>query len=315
LLAAALLGAAPGWAEEPLRLGLIGLDTSHVVEFTQILNDPTRPDHVPGARVVAAFKGGSPDVTASATRIDRFTAEVTGKWGVELVDTIEGLCTRVDAVLLTSVDGRKHLAQARPVLKAHRRVFIDKPLAGGFREAREIVRLSRETGTPFFSCSSQRFLPELTVLKANPALGTLMGASTHGPCPIETYVPDLFWYGIHAVEMLYALMGPGCDTVARVHAPAADVVVGRWKGRPHRGDARRPGRAVRVRGGGLREQVHPVPGRPPSRRGSRAGRAFDLCRDAEGRARLLPHGRASGGARGDARDHGLHGGGGPEQGA
>jgi len=229
LLAAALLGAAPGWAEEPLRLGLIGLDTSHVVEFTQILNDPTRPDHVPGARVVAAFKGGSPDVTASATRIDRFTAEVTGKWGVELVDTIEGLCARVDAVLLTSVDGRKHLAQARPVLKAHRRVFIDKPLAGGFREAREIVRLSRETGTPFFSCSSQRFLPELTVLKANPALGTLMGASTHGPCPIETYVPDLFWYGIHAVEMLYALMGPGCDTVARVHAPAADVVVGRWK--------------------------------------------------------------------------------------
>ena len=235
LLAAALLGAAPGRAGEPpaedrlLRLGLVGLDTSHVVQFTQILNDPKRPDHVPGARVVAAFKGGSPDVAASATRIERFTAEVTTRWGVELVDTLEELCTKVDAVILTSVDGRKHLEQARPVLAAHRRVFIDKPLAGSFREAQEIVRLSRERGTPFFSCSSERFLPELQALKASPELGAIVGASTHGPCPIETYVPDLFWYGIHAVEMLYALMGPGCETVTRVHAPGADVVVGLWK--------------------------------------------------------------------------------------
>ncbi len=235
LLAAALLGAAPGKAGEPpaegrlLRLGLVGLDTSHVVQFTQILNDPKRPDHVPGARVVAAFTGGSPDVAASATRIERFTAEVTTKWGVELVDTIEGLCARVDAVILTSVDGRKHLEQARPVMAAHRRVFIDKPLAGSVRDAQEIVRLSRETATPFFSCSSERFLPELQALKASPELGAIVGASTHGPCPIENYVPDLFWYGIHAVEMLYALMGPGCETVTRVHAPGADVVVGLWK--------------------------------------------------------------------------------------
>ena len=72
-------------AAAPLRVGLIGLDTSHVVAFTQLLNDPAHPDHVPGARVVAAFKGGSPDVEASATRVDGFTATLRDKWQIEIV--------------------------------------------------------------------------------------------------------------------------------------------------------------------------------------------------------------------------------------
>jgi predicted dehydrogenase len=230
------LAVAPGVARggestpaAPLRIGLVGLDTSHVVQFTSILNDPAHPDHVEGARVVAAFKGGSPDVEASATRIERFTAEVTQKWGVELVDSIEALCRKVDAVMVTSVDGRQHLAQVRPVFAAGKRVFIDKPLAGSFKDAKEIARLSRESGTPFFSASSQRFQPELQALRGSAELGGILGASTHGPCPIHTYVPDLFWYGIHAVEMLYTLMGPGVETVTRVHTADADVVVGRWK--------------------------------------------------------------------------------------
>jgi predicted dehydrogenase len=148
---------------------------------------------------------------------------------VELVDSIEALCRNVDAVMVTSVDGRQHLAQVRPVFAAGKRVFIDKPLAGSFKDAKEIARLSRESGTPFFSASSQRFQPELQALRGHPELGDILGASTHGPCPIHTYVPDLFWYGIHAVEMLYTLMGPGVETVTRVHTPDADVVVGRWK--------------------------------------------------------------------------------------
>jgi predicted dehydrogenase len=216
-------------SKPPLRIGLIGLDTSHVVQFTGILNDPAHPQHVEGARVVAAFKGGSPDVEASATRIERFTNEVTQKWGVRLVGSIEALCGEVDAVMLTSVDGRQHLAQVRPVFAARKRVFIDKPLAGSLKDAQEIARLARESGTPFFSASSLRFQPELQALRTSPDLGDVLGASTHGPSPIHTYVPDLFWYGIHSVEMLYTLMGPGVEAVTRVHAPDTDVVVGRWK--------------------------------------------------------------------------------------
>lgn len=216
-------------AEKPLRLGIIGLDTSHAVAFTKLLNDPAAADHVPGARVVAAFKGGSPDIEASATRVDKFTAELTDKWGVELVSSIEELCRKVDAVLLLSVDGRTHLRQVGPVFAAKKRVFIDKPFAASLAEAREIVRLARASSTPFFSSSSLRFVSDVQNLKGNAALGNMVGAFTYGPAPTEPHHPDLFWYGIHSVEMLYTLMGPGCESVTRVHTPGADVVVGRWK--------------------------------------------------------------------------------------
>ena len=211
-----------------IRVGIVGTDTSHVTAFTQLLNDKNSANHVPGARVVAAFRGGSPDVEASRTRIDRFSAELEQKWGVEFVKSIEDLCAKVDAVLLTSVDGRVHLNQVRPVFKAGKRVFIDKPLAAGYADAREIVRLSRDSGVPFFSSSSLRFVADVQALR-NGKHGGLVGAFTFGPEELEPHHPDLFWYGIHAVEMLYTLLGPGCEQVTRVKTASGDTVVCRWK--------------------------------------------------------------------------------------
>ncbi|MDX2029068.1 MAG: Gfo/Idh/MocA family oxidoreductase [Blastocatellia bacterium] len=229
-----LVGAGPATrgsgAQAPeIRIGIIGTDTSHVPAFTKLLNDPNDPNRIPGARVVAAFKGGSPDVESSHTRVEKFAAEIHDKYGVEIVGSIEELCRKVDAVLLESVDGRPHLSQVRPVLAAGKRVFIDKPFASSYADAREIVRLAREARVPFFSSSSLRYANDLQAIKRNESLGALMGAFTYGPAPTEPHHPDLFWYGIHAVEMLYTLMGPGCESVTRVNTPGADVVVGRWK--------------------------------------------------------------------------------------
>jgi predicted dehydrogenase len=216
-------------AAPELRLGIIGTDTSHATAFTRLLNDAANPNRIPGARVVAAFKGGSPDVDSSRTRVEGFATELRDRWGVEIVDSIDALVGKVDAVLLESVDGRPHLSQARPVFAAKKRVFIDKPMAASYADAREIARLSRESGTPFFSSSSLRFSTDLQALKRNEKLGRLFGALTYGPAPTEPHHPDLFWYGIHAVEMLYTLMGPGVESVTRVRTDNADVVVGRWK--------------------------------------------------------------------------------------
>jgi len=219
-----LLGAVSASAE--IRLGIIGTDTSHVTAFTKILNDAGSPDYLPGARVVAAYKGGSPDVESSFTRVDKFAEELRTKWKIELMGDIPALCRKVDGVLLESVDGRAHLEQAKAVIAAHKPLFIDKPLAATLEDAREIARLGKEANVPWFSASSLRFAEIALALK----FPDITGALVWGPGPLEPHHHlDLSWYAIHEVELLYTLMGRGCDEVTRVSTPDADVIVGKWK--------------------------------------------------------------------------------------
>jgi hypothetical protein len=222
-----LLGGALCIAAADIRIGIIGTDTSHVPAFTQLLNgDASRPDHIAGARVVAAYKGGSADVENSASRVDQYAEQVRTKFGVEIVPDIATLLLKVDAVLLTSVDGRVHLEQARPVIAAHKPLFIDKPLASTLEDAREIARLAKAAGTPWFSASSLRY-GELAVATR---FTDITGALTWGPGPFEPHHKlDLSWYAIHPIELLFTIMGPGCESVTRTATDNTDVMVGRWK--------------------------------------------------------------------------------------
>lgn len=217
---------APAIGGETFRLGMIGLDTSHVVAFTRTINDPQNNY---GCKVVAGFPGGSPDVPASATRVEKFTAQLRDDYGVEIVDSIEELCAKVDGVLLESVDGRPHLRQIRPVIKAGLPVFIDKPMAGSLPDVIEIFRLAKTAGVPCWSSSSLRYALGIHALLAEGKMGPVLGCDVHAPCSIEEHHPDLYWYGVHGVEILYTLMGPGCESVTRVSTDGWDVVVGRWK--------------------------------------------------------------------------------------
>ena len=211
----------------PLRLGLIGLDTSHVIAFTKTYNDPAAPNHVPGGKVVAAFKGGSPDIDSSASRVEGFTKELVEKYGVKLYDSIEALAQNVDAILIESVDGRPHLDQFRRTLAAKKPVFIDKPLAGSLTDAVEIVRLARENQIPLFSSSSLRYPPESFAARFA-KIGDITSVYSIGPAEYEPHHPDFFWYGIHCVEALYTVLGPGCVSVQRTHSANTDVITGVW---------------------------------------------------------------------------------------
>ena len=225
ILAIALLAACCAGAED-IKLGIVGTDTSHVIAFTQILNNPQSPDYLAGARVVAAYKGGSKDVEESASRVDKYAEELRTKWKVDFFTDITSMCKRVDAVLLESVDGRVHLEQAKLIIAAKKPLFIDKPLAATLADAREIASLAKAAGVPWFSSSSLRFGELGTTMRFADALGV----TTWGPGPIEPHHPlELSWYAIHPIELLYTLMGPGCGEVTRISGDHEDVIVGKWK--------------------------------------------------------------------------------------
>jgi hypothetical protein len=209
-----------------LRLGMIGLDTSHSVEFASRLNDPAHPDHVPGARIEVAFKTFSADMSVSHGRVDRFAREMQEEHGVRLVGSLDALLAECDAVLLCSIDGRPHLEQFKACAKG-RPVFVDKPVAGTLRDALEIYRIAEQRQTPVFSASALRFEPEVIEV-ALEDVGRVAGAVAHGPAPLEPHHPDLFFYGIHATEALFTVMGPGCRHVSRVTTERASVVTGVW---------------------------------------------------------------------------------------
>lgn len=208
-----------------IRIGIIGTDTSHVIAFSKILNDPKHPDYIPGARIVAAYKGGSKDIESSATRVDNYAEELARDWKVEIVPDIATLLTKVDAVLLESVDGRPHLAQAKPVIAAGKPLFIDKPLAATLEDALEIARLAKANNVKWFSSSSLRWAKSLLPL-VQPGL---KGAVVWGPGPLEEHhYLELGWYAIHATDMLFTLMGKGCQTVTRIYSEDQDEISCRW---------------------------------------------------------------------------------------
>lgn len=207
-----------------LKIGIIGLDTSHVVAFTGLINKDNKGP-LEKMRVVAAFPAGSPDLPISADRLAGFTKTLREKHKVEIVGSIEELLKKVDAVLLESVDGRPHLEQVRPVLAAKKPVFIDKPIAASLADTIEIFELARKHKVPCFSSSSLRFGERLQGLAKDPKVGTIKRCDTTGPVsPLKGH-PELFFYGIHGIEMLFTVLGPGCASVTWKD----NVVTGVWK--------------------------------------------------------------------------------------
>ena len=232
LLAGLVLDAATGAGAEAakatIRVGIVGLD-AHAVPFTQIITDPKTAPPVSEMKVVAAAPAHSPDIPFSAEGIRKNT-ESMRQMGAEIVDSIEAMLPKVDAVMLLSIDGRPHLAQARPVLAAGKPLFIDKPVAASLADVVRIYDLARKTGTPCFSSSSLRYSAGIAGMRSDARVGRVLGCDAYGSnAPLEPSHPDLFYYGIHGCELLFTIMGRGCKTVSRVRTPTADLAAGVWE--------------------------------------------------------------------------------------
>ncbi|MBS0661618.1 MAG: gfo/Idh/MocA family oxidoreductase [Verrucomicrobia bacterium] len=212
-----------------LRLGLIGLDTSHVEGFAALINDARNPDHVPGGQIVAGFPGGSPDFPLSINRVDGYTQKLRDSYQVKMLSSPREVAAAVDAVLHTTVDGRIHLAQFAEIAPLRRPTFLDKPFATTSADARAIAELAQRHGTPLFSSSSLRYAGAFTAALADQSGGKVTGADFFGPLHLQPSQPGFFWYGIHTAEMLYATLGTGCASVRVSATSDHEVATGTWR--------------------------------------------------------------------------------------
>ena len=220
-------------ADEPaktIRIGMIGLDTSHCLAFTELLSKGDNDPQLAGAKVVLVYPKGSPDIVSSVERVPDYTTKITAM-GVEVIEDLDAMISQVDAVLLETNDGRPHLEQVLPVLKAHKPVFIDKPVAGSLVDAITIYELAKHFKTPVFSSSSLRFSTGAQAIRGG-SIGEVTGCDAYSPCSLEPTHPDLFWYGIHGCETLFTIMGPGVESVVRTQTPDFDLVTGSFDLRP-----------------------------------------------------------------------------------
>lgn len=210
-----------------IRLGILDFDTSHVVEFTKRLNHVgiAEDQWVQGARVVVGCPGES---QIMPERIPGYRREME-KLGVRLVDRPEDMIGKVDGMLVESQEGGVHWRRAGPFLEAGLPCFVDKPFTCGVGDARRLADLAARKKVPLFSASALRYGDELVPFAAESGRAPVVGAVAYGPAPLHDRNPGLFHYGIHAVEMLYTLLGPGCRQVTCAHERGADVVTGQWR--------------------------------------------------------------------------------------
>jgi hypothetical protein len=209
-----------------IKIGIIGLDTSHAIAFTKFLNGEDKKEEFKDFKIVAAYPYGSKTIKSSYDRIPGYTEQVKAL-GVEIVPSIADLLKKVDYVMLETNDGNLHLEQAYEVFKAGKPIFIDKPLGATLAQSIAIYQLAREYNVPIFSSSALRFVPQTQKLRKG-EYGKILGADCYSPATREKTHPDFGWYGIHGVETLFTIMGTGCVAVNRMSAEGTDVVVGLW---------------------------------------------------------------------------------------
>lgn len=213
-----------------MKLGIVGLDSSHVSAFTHLLNDPQDPFHLEGARIAWAYPGvPSMDFDFSYNRLDGYTRELRNQFGVEMLDSEEAVAEMADAIFLEQVDSRKRVEQFSKIVTFGKPIFVDKAFALNTADAAQMIGLAQRYKTPLMSCSALRYCQGMNVAMADDSSGSILGADFFGPMPIQPTQNQFFWYGVHTADMLLRAMGRGCESVRVTHTEHHDQMTALWK--------------------------------------------------------------------------------------
>jgi predicted dehydrogenase len=203
-----------------LRVALIGLDTSHAVEFPRRMQAPDCPagDRVPGLRAVTCLRFETPFQDARGLDLRQEQLEA---WGVRVTTSFEQAVADCDAIMIEINDAAPHVQWFERCASLGKPVFLDKPLADTVAGGRRILQAAARAGTRFFSSSSLRFVAELE--ESCGRVPAPRRAGLYGPLGRAPAGSSIVWYGVHAFEMLERAMGRGARTV-RAMGDASDAV-------------------------------------------------------------------------------------------
>lgn len=178
------------------RVGIIGSENSHAMGFSRIFNLSGKYDDI---RVVAIY---GEDEAA--------TQKIHDECGVEMMTPAEML-GKVDAIMVTSRNGKFHAPYARPFIEAGIPAFLDKPIANCGREAEEIVALAREKGVPVMGGSGVKMVADALALKeiaeAAKAEGKLLGGHIYAPVSLTNEYGGFYFYSAHLAETALTIFG------------------------------------------------------------------------------------------------------------
>lgn len=182
-----------------IKIAMIGLDTSHSVEFTRRLQSETCEEHlkIDGMKVISCFKFLTPFTNKKI--LDKRTEQLESL-GVLVTEDFDEALLSCDAIMLEINDPSFHLEYFKKVMSLNKPIFIDKPLASSYEEGKLIYSLAKDNNTKVFSSSSLRYSDNL--LKALVEVPNPEQVYLYGPLGNPPVGSGIIWYGVHAFEML-----------------------------------------------------------------------------------------------------------------
>lgn len=197
--------------EKEMKIALIGLDTSHTVEFARRMQAPDceKNQRVNGLKAVSCLSFLTP---FTSRKILEERTEQLRVWGVKVTESFEEAIDGCDAVMLEINDAAYHLEYLEKCVNLKKPLFLDKPLTDTIQNGKKICDLVKKYNLKFFSASSLRFRPQL--LEACQKMNNPLSASVYGYLGEAPAGSSIIWYGVHTFEMLERIMGRGARSVS-----------------------------------------------------------------------------------------------------
>lgn len=222
--------AVPRVRSQTIRLAMLGMveGNGHPYSWSAIFNgfDPAEMAKCPYAGI-PAYLNKEPRETlqipdARVTHIwtdDPADAPKVARASLvpNIVKRAEDVIGQVDAVIVATDKGNEHVWRCRPFVEAGLPVFVDKPLADNEADLRTFTKWVAD-GAAILSSSCMRYCKEFAPYRISTHdLGQLRFVST---------VVHKTWehYGIHALEGIYPILGPGFVSVRNTGSPERNIV-------------------------------------------------------------------------------------------